>query len=753
MQLPPSGSNFLPGAPLLLAGHRRRLAGEGKGGGADEARDQQRVRPPRRLSPPARSGGGRAGAPPASSSAASAAGNPPQAAPSQQQQAFSLPRPKLPRLPESEAFVDQTLHRPTPARHQGFGLHDDSSERMPPFPPSSACGAQEEPQQQQPVIIPSSTTLRWNPSPTDTRCRVNEDAECRFQQLSGSVHKVGMVLDSVQTDVIQLNRTMKDASVESGGVQQKFDLLEDTLQKIIKGQNDLKVLAENSMKSNSDQLNVLNSRTSKLNEMSLVVSVCPKQVQADLRELHGDIFRVLTKDMEGVVRDIRSLNTRPAAMSMLPDQNFSPNERLPRNPMLAKGSPLMNGVSVANRRPTMNQTPAANERPLMNQSPVANGRSTMNQTPVANGRSLMNQTPVKNGSPMTIPVGDGRSQLKQTPVTDGTPQRDLTPEINGRPQKDRIPVANGRPHMEQIPATKPLPARSTYATRASVLKPKVEEGMVKAAHMVGTSYRLAPAQKEKLNQKVNPQETTKKEPVKIIIDDSEHGTRMGSSEPELQGGTGGEEVKQRTQQINKGEQRGKTHPDTTQSTPSEIERHWPAENKPWHCTIDAIGGITQPRLHNATTPLRRGCIQTVTRGPDDATAPVYRRQSRRRQADKPMTLYHRRNRRRARRSDAPPPPHEPPARRPAASARQSPAAAGSARGFARRRLLGGGEGEGSRWWGGAAMTRCAAARVALGRTTRGPFFFSLPTTSTSFGTLPKWYILYCSKTKMLLATT
>ncbi|XP_037450581.1 protein PAIR1-like [Triticum dicoccoides] len=128
--------------------------------------------------------------------------------------------------------------------------------------------------------------------------KVNEDAGHRFQQLSGSVHKMGMVLDSVQTDVIQLNRTIKDASVESGGVQQKFDLLEDTLQKIIKGQNDLKVLAENSMKSNSDQLNVLNSRTSKLNEMSLVVSVCPKKVQADLRELHGDTFRVLTKDME-----------------------------------------------------------------------------------------------------------------------------------------------------------------------------------------------------------------------------------------------------------------------------------------------------------------------------------------------------------------------------------------------------------------------------------------------------------------------
>ncbi|XP_044454689.1 protein PAIR1 isoform X2 [Triticum aestivum] len=462
---------------------------------------------PRAVSlPPPRGGDGRASAPAASS--ASAAGNLPQAAPSQQQ-AFSLPRPKLPRLPESEAFVGQALHRPTPARHQGFGLHDDSSERMPPFPPSSASHAQEEPQQQQPVIIPRSTTLRWNPSPTDTRCRVNEDAERRFQLLSGSVHKVGMVLDSVQTDVIQLNRTMKEASLESGGVLQKFDLLEDTLQKIIKGQNDLKVLAENSTKSNSDQLNVINSRTSKLNEMSLAVSVCPKQVRADLRELHGDIFRVLTKDMEGVVRDIRSLSTTPAVMPMLPDH------------VVAKGSPLMKKMSVANERPTMNQTTVAKGSPLMNKMSVANERPTMNQTPVANGRPLMNQTPVANGSPMIINqarVGNGRSQLKQTPVTDAMPQRDLTPEINGRPQKDRIPLADGCPHMEQITPTKPLPARSTYTTRASVLKPKVEQGKVKAAHMVGTSYRLAPSQKEELNEKVNPQEPTKKEPVKIIID-------------------------------------------------------------------------------------------------------------------------------------------------------------------------------------------------------------------------------------------
>uniref|UniRef100_A0A453AAJ7 Uncharacterized protein n=2 Tax=Aegilops tauschii subsp. strangulata TaxID=200361 RepID=A0A453AAJ7_AEGTS len=78
--------------------------------------------------------------------------------------------------------------------------------------------------------------------------------------------------------------------------------------------------------------------------------------------------------------------------------------------------------------------------------------------------------------------------------------------------------------MEQITPTKPLPACSTYTTRAPVLKPKVEQGKIKAAHMVGTSYRLAPSQKEELNEKVNPQEPTKKEAIIIIID-SDNGSK------------------------------------------------------------------------------------------------------------------------------------------------------------------------------------------------------------------------------------
>ncbi|GJN09372.1 hypothetical protein PR202_ga27374 [Eleusine coracana subsp. coracana] len=43
----------------------------------------------------------------------------------------------------------------------------------------------------------------------------NEDVERKFQHLASSVHKMGMVLDSVQNDCMQLNRAMKEASLDS----------------------------------------------------------------------------------------------------------------------------------------------------------------------------------------------------------------------------------------------------------------------------------------------------------------------------------------------------------------------------------------------------------------------------------------------------------------------------------------------------------------------------------------------------------
>ncbi|KAM0840779.1 hypothetical protein ACQ4PT_059425 [Festuca glaucescens] len=195
---------------------------------------------------------------------------------------------------------------------QRFSLHDDSSKRMSSFPANSASSVRDESQLQM-AKTSSKAILRWNPSLPDSKCQINEDVERKFQHVASSVHKMGMVLDSVQNDVMQLNRAMKEASLDSGSIHKKFVLVETSLQQILKGQDDLKALLEGSTKSNPDQMSALNNHTSKLDEILSTLSIL-KQVQEDLRQLKGDIFRIFTKEMEGIVRAISSLNSRPDAM-------------------------------------------------------------------------------------------------------------------------------------------------------------------------------------------------------------------------------------------------------------------------------------------------------------------------------------------------------------------------------------------------------------------------------------------------------
>uniref|UniRef100_A0A0E0CTQ1 Protein PAIR1 n=1 Tax=Oryza meridionalis TaxID=40149 RepID=A0A0E0CTQ1_9ORYZ len=325
--------------------------------------------------PPRRTGGSSGAS--ASGSVAVAVASQPRSQPlSQSQQSFSQGASASllhSQSQFSQVSLDDNLLTllPSPTRDQRFGLHDDSSKRMSSLPASSASCAREESQLQL-AKVPSNPMHRWNPSIADTRCQVtNEDVERKFQHLASSVHKMGMVVDSVQSDVMQLNRAMKEASLDSGSIRQKIAVLESSLQQI------------------------------------------------------------------GVVRAIRSVNSRPAAMQMMADQSY--------------------------------------------QVPVSNGWTQINQTPVAAGRSPMN----------------------------------------------RAPVAAGRSRMNQLPETKVLSAHLVYPAKVTDLKPKVEQGKVKAAPQkpfASSYYRVAPKQEEVAIRKVNIQVPAKKAPVSIIIesdDDSE----------------------------------------------------------------------------------------------------------------------------------------------------------------------------------------------------------------------------------------
>uniref|UniRef100_A0A453J8U7 Uncharacterized protein n=1 Tax=Aegilops tauschii subsp. strangulata TaxID=200361 RepID=A0A453J8U7_AEGTS len=341
-----------------------------------------------------------------------------------------------------------------------------------------------------------------------------------------------MILDSVQNDVMQLNRAMKEASLDSGSIQKKFVLLEDSLKQILKGQDDLRALLEGITESNPDQVSVLNSLSSKQDEMSLLLSVLPNHVQRELGQLKGDISRIFSKEMEVMVRAVRSVDTRLDQMQMLANQSCTTNAK-----------PLMNQTRVANGSSLMMQTPVAYGSPLMNQTPVADGGPLMNQGPVADGSPLKKLTPVANGRPQ---------RKKQRPVANGRPQRNQRPVPNGRPQvqtadgsshMNQKPEANGNGLMNQVlPVTQAAPAPLAYQRKTEGVKPNVEKGMVKAATEArkldgsGDSRPAPPKEQELAIQKDNADAHApiNKFSLPLLINDDCH--RLG------RGGGGGERV-------------------------------------------------------------------------------------------------------------------------------------------------------------------------------------------------------------------
>ncbi|XP_066307617.1 protein PAIR1 isoform X2 [Miscanthus floridulus] len=450
----------------------------------------------------------------------------------------------------SQASLDEnllSLHLASPARDQRFWLHDDSSKKIPSLPVSSASCVREESQLQL-AKTSGNPVNRWNPSLPDGVVPT-EDVERKFQHMASSVHKVGMVLDSVQNDVMQLNRAMKEAALDSGSIQQKLVVLDTLLQKNLKGQDDLKALVESNTKSISDQLTVLNSHSNKLDEISSTLSILPKQIETDLKQEQSDIIRIFRKDIEEIVRAVRSLNSKVDAIQMPTDQRCTTNGRPLMNqlPFDRNERPQVNQTTEVTRvsqtpvASLVNQTPAANGRNLVSQTPVANGKTLVSQTSVANGRSLMSQVPAANGKPLTkrtsvanggslmsqVPAANGKPPTNQIPAPKGRPMMRQKTAESGRPQMNQIPVASGWTYTNKIPTPEVHPAPLVCPAKAAA--DQVDDGKLKVLpqKLTGSRSRVTPKQEDAVGTKFSRAAATEK--VVIFIDDSDDDSNVRAS--------------------------------------------------------------------------------------------------------------------------------------------------------------------------------------------------------------------------------
>ncbi|XP_011023327.1 PREDICTED: protein PAIR1-like isoform X1 [Populus euphratica] len=160
---------------------------------------------------------------------------------------------------------------------------------------------------QLPISRSSSNLIRnWSAAPVpDHKCQINEELHYRIGMMESSLTKFGMILDSVQTDVMQVKKGIKEVSLEMEGMLQKLIVLDTSLKLTNTGQEDVKFSLEGSLKSLSEQLSKDIYRDN-LQQIFLVLSTLPKQIEIFLYKLQNELCTTFTKEIQAMACSVKT---------------------------------------------------------------------------------------------------------------------------------------------------------------------------------------------------------------------------------------------------------------------------------------------------------------------------------------------------------------------------------------------------------------------------------------------------------------
>ncbi|KAF2315303.1 hypothetical protein GH714_038768 [Hevea brasiliensis] len=133
-----------------------------------------------------------------------------------------------------------------------------------------------------PISRSTANLLRkWNSvSVPDHKCQINEELEHRIGMVETSLNKFGMILGSVQSDVMQVNKGTKEVSLEMEGMRQKLIVLDTSLQQMVTALSTFLIVSE-SMNVNLFLLDITEATTCSLktsSQNSLSITVLPPKV-------------------------------------------------------------------------------------------------------------------------------------------------------------------------------------------------------------------------------------------------------------------------------------------------------------------------------------------------------------------------------------------------------------------------------------------------------------------------------------------
>ncbi|KAI8027058.1 Protein PAIR1 [Camellia lanceoleosa] len=173
-------------------------------------------------------------------------------------------------------------------------------------------------------ISRSSTNLmrKWSStSAADHQCQISEELERSIGVMETSLNRFGMVLDSVQSDIMHVNKGTKEALMEMEGIRQKL-IANDNLMQLMNMGQDVKTNLVGGLKSISEQVSQEIDRD-RLKEISSMISALPEQIDLCLQKLKSELCKTVTQEMQAIPCTLRIPSQKHLTPTVLSERGIS----------------------------------------------------------------------------------------------------------------------------------------------------------------------------------------------------------------------------------------------------------------------------------------------------------------------------------------------------------------------------------------------------------------------------------------------
>ncbi|CAN4111588.1 unnamed protein product [Withania somnifera] len=145
---------------------------------------------------------------------------------------------------------------------------------------------------------PSTNYMRKRSVP-ESKCQRSEELEHKIGMVETSLSRQGMILDSIQSDIMQVNRGTKEILMEMESLRPKLVSHDELVQLMNKGRDDLKASLEGTFNSMFEELRE-DKYQENIRDLSSLVRAMPNKLEMCIFQLRTDLSKALAKEIQKI---------------------------------------------------------------------------------------------------------------------------------------------------------------------------------------------------------------------------------------------------------------------------------------------------------------------------------------------------------------------------------------------------------------------------------------------------------------------